>query len=87
MMSDFRGDVGSSKIGQNRTRGVGILVKIGHPIFIFCRSFVLSISLYNLISDCVPPFNVQIYTDSTKGIAAILTQRGVCLEYEQRPCS
>jgi len=39
------------------------------------------------VCDCVPPFNVQIYTDSTIGIAAILTQRGVCLEYEQRPCS
>lgn len=38
------------------------------------------------VCDCVPPFNVQFYTDSTIGIAAILTQRGVCLEYEQRPC-
>ena len=32
MMSDFRGGVGvSSKIGQNRTRGLGSLAKIGHP--------------------------------------------------------
>jgi len=39
------------------------------------------------VCDCVPPFNVQFYTDSTIGAAAaILTQRGVCLEYEQRPC-
>jgi len=38
------------------------------------------------VCDCVPPFNVQFHTDSTIGIAAILIQRGVCLEYEQRPC-
>ena len=42
--------------------------------------------IQNLISDCVPPFHVQIYTDSTIGKAAVLAQRGVCLEYEQRPC-
>jgi len=38
------------------------------------------------VCDCVPPFHVQIYTDSTIGKAAVLAQRGVCLEYEQRPC-
>lgn len=38
------------------------------------------------VCDCVPPFNVQIYTDSTIGIAATIAQRGICLEYEQRPC-
>ena len=40
----------------------------------------------NLISDCVPPFNVDVYTDSTIGVAATQIQRGICLEYEQRPC-
>ena len=34
MMSDFRkGGGGQAKLGQNRTRGVGIRAKIGHPIF------------------------------------------------------
>ena len=41
--------------------------------------------LYPLISDCVPPFNVQIYTDAS-AYAIAATQRGVCLEYEQVPC-
>ena len=34
MMSDFRGGGGgSSKMGQNGTRGVGRKVKVGRPIF------------------------------------------------------
>ena len=36
--------------------------------------------------DCLPPFNVQIYTEATAGIAT-QAQRGVCLEYKQVPCS
>jgi len=38
------------------------------------------------VCDCVPPFNVDVYTDSTIGTAATQIQRGICLEYEQRPC-
>jgi len=38
------------------------------------------------VCDCVPPFNVEFYSDITEGITELLTQRGVCLEYEQRPC-
>ena len=34
MMSDFRGGGGSSKIGQNRTWGVGSSSKIGCPIIL-----------------------------------------------------
>ena len=33
MMSDFRGEAGSSKIGQNGTKGVGRRAKIGRLIF------------------------------------------------------
>merc|ERR1719362_50633 len=39
----------------------------------------------NSVCDCVPPFNVQIYTDAS-AYAIAATQRGVCLEYEQVPC-
>jgi hypothetical protein len=38
----------------------------------------------NSVCDCVPPFNVQIYTDAAAGIST--AQRGICLEYEQVPC-
>ena len=44
----------------------------------------------NLIADCTAPFTVQIVTDAIAGAvapAAILPGRGVCLEYQQLPCS
>ena len=34
MMSNFRGGGGSSKMGQNGTRGVGRKVKVGRPAFL-----------------------------------------------------
>jgi hypothetical protein len=42
MMSDFggRGGGGSSKIGPNRTRGVGSLAKIEHPTILVCIRFL-----------------------------------------------
>jgi len=40
----------------------------------------------NSVCDCVPPFNVQIYTEATAGIAT-QAQKGLCFEYKQIPCS
>ena len=42
MMSDLGGVGGSSKIEQNRTRGLGSLAKIGHPIVIVLLAFDFS---------------------------------------------
>ena len=40
MMSDFLGGLGgSSKIGQNWTRGIGSLADIGHPIILVFLQF------------------------------------------------
>ena len=71
MMSDFRGGLGgSSKIGQNRTRGVGSLRKIGHPIIftifliifffqkrIFPTVHFLLLIIYLLMFTLQPNFN------------------------------
>ena len=49
-----------------------------------------AIIFQNLIADCTAPFTVAIVTDAIAGAvapAAILPGRGVCLEYQQLPCS
>ena len=49
-----------------------------------------AIIFQNLIADCTAPFTVAIVTDAIAGgvaPAAILPGRGVCLEYQQLPCS
>ena len=70
MMSDFLGGgVGfggaSSKIGQNQTRGVGSLAKIGHPIILgFLTFFFLTIFFRDLIPLCNISFTHKISIDS-----------------------
>ena len=49
-----------------------------------------AIIFQNFIADCTAPFTVAIVTDAIAGAvapAAILPGRGVCLEYQQIPCS
>ena len=56
MMSDFRGGGGSSKSGENGTRGVGRRAKIRSPIFqeflpLFLVDFKILKKIKKLVSD------------------------------------
>lgn len=49
---------------------------------------------HNLLVDCTPPFEIGIRTNSPNAAndnqdanAAMIPNRGVCLEYNQIPCS
>ena len=48
---------------------------------------VIMIMTYLFVLDCTRPFEVNFFTDAiADAMAAVLPNRGVCLEYTQLPC-